>query len=84
MFFCIVSVNIYLTIKAAQIKIGRQVAIDLYLPGDIYFIISQGNYEFRNKNGIADMLSDSMSISRVSDFTEISSIMLNSNLKDKD
>jgi hypothetical protein len=56
--------------------------IDLHLPGEIYFVISQGHYEFKNKNGIADMISDSMSISRVSDFTEISSIMLNPNLKE--
>lgn len=50
-------------------------AIDLYLPNDVFFVISQGNYEFKNKNGIADMLSDNMSVSRISDFTEISSIM---------
>jgi hypothetical protein len=53
------------------------------LPGDVYFIISQGYYEFKNKNGIADMLSDQVSVSRISDFTEVSSIMLNSNLKDQ-
>ena len=40
-------------------------------------------HEFKNKNGIADMISDKISVSRVSDFTEISSIMLNPNLKDQ-
>ena len=50
-------------------------AFDLFLPNDVYLIISQDSYEFKNKNGIAEALSDHMSVSRMSDFTDTSTLM---------
>lgn len=55
-------------------------ALDLGLPNDVFFIISQGSFEFKTKNGIVDMLSDQISYSKVSDFTDTSSIMRNVNV----
>lgn len=40
----------------SQLKTGAQVALDLQLPGEVYFLISQNGVEFVNKNGIADSL----------------------------
>ena len=43
------------------VRSGRQVALDLKLPNDVYLMISGAGYEFRNKNGIAEFINDILS-----------------------
>ena len=45
-----------MNLQGSQLKTGAQVALDLQLPGEVYFLISQNGVEFVNKNGIADSL----------------------------
>lgn len=41
---------------------GKQVAFDLNLPGDVYFLVSQSEgYEFYAKHGIATVLQNALS-----------------------